>query len=194
MIRGVESVTDLAPLLAKADVVAIGPGLGQNEWARTLLAAVLATDLPLVIDADALNLIAVAPCHRNNWILTPHPGEAGRLLGWSTSQVQADRFAAIADIRARYGGVTVLKGAGSLVAGQRRWICPYGNPGMGTGGMGDALTGITSAFVAQGLELETAAAAAVTAHARAGDRAAAGGERGLLPGDLIDALRAVVNL
>ncbi len=193
MVRGVEFAEALQPLIEKADAVAIGPGLGQRDWGRAMFHAVADRALPLVVDADALNLLAVAPRRRDDWVLTPHPGEAARLLGQSTSQVQADRFGAAAALRRTYGGAIVLKGAGSLIQGERLRICPYGNPGMGTGGMGDALTGIVAALLAQGLALDDAMAAAVTVHARAGDLAAIDGERGLLPSDLINALRAVVN-
>ncbi|MDB5988145.1 MAG: NAD(P)H-hydrate dehydratase [Nevskia sp.] len=193
MCHGIESVDDLAPLVQRASVIAIGPGLGQHEWGRTLLAAVDASGKPQIADADALNLLARRPQTNAQRIITPHPGEAARLLGLDTQAVQADRIAATQALRQRYDGVVVLKGAGSLVGGERLQICPYGNPGMGVGGMGDALTGIIAAFVAQGLALETAANAGVLAHALAGDRAAGQGERGLLPSDLIEQLRVVVN-
>lgn len=193
MVHGVDSAAALQPLLARASVVAIGPGLGQGEWGRALLGAVLDTRLPLVLDADALNLLAIEPLARDNWVLTPHPGEAGRLLGQTTATVQADRLAALQALRQRYGGTSVLKGAGSLVSGVPTWLCPYGNPGMAVGGMGDVLTGIIAALLAQGLARECAAAAGVLVHALAGDRAAAAGERGLLPSDLLAELRYLVN-
>ena len=197
MVRGVESPEALAALLARADVIAIGPGLGTDAWGRMMLAAVMAADLPMVVDADALNLLArQAPSpYREDWLLTPHPGEAGRLLGCDTVAVQQDRVAAARTLQARYGGVIVLKGAGSLIAdGERVRLCPYGNPGMGVGGMGDVLTGVSAAFLAQGLPPDVAAAAAVAVHARAGDAVAeAGGERGLIASDVIGALRSEVN-
>lgn len=193
MCRGVESAEALRGLMERADVVAVGPGLGQDDWGRSLLAQVLDSRLPLVVDADALNLLAREPAIRHNWILTPHPGEAGRLLGCSTTDVQRDRPAALRDLRRRYGGVAVLKGAGSLVGGERLQVCPCGNPGMATAGMGDVLTGIIAALLGQGLAPEDAAAAGVLAHALAGDQAARLGERGLLPTDLIAELRRVVN-
>lgn len=193
MFRGVESAAELGPLLDRADVVAIGPGLGQGEWARMVWVEVLASDKPLVVDADALNLLSRNLRWRENWVLTPHPGECGRLLGSSAAAVQADRLAAVRELHRRYGGVAVLKGAGSLVLGDQLQVCPYGNPGMGVGGMGDVLSGIVAALVGQGLSIEQAACGGVLAHALAGDLAAAGGERGLLPSDLIDVLRTVVN-
>jgi hydroxyethylthiazole kinase-like uncharacterized protein yjeF len=194
MCHGVEAAADLVPLLARATVVAIGPGLGQGAWASRLLAQVLKSELPLVVDADALNLLAREPLRRDNWVLTPHPGEAARLLGREAAgELQNDRPGAAAELQQRYGGVIVLKGAGSLVQGRRLSLCPYGNPGMAVGGMGDVLTGIIAAFVAQGLSLEAAANAGVLAHALAGDRAATEGQRGLLPSDLLAQLRVVVN-
>lgn len=193
MCRRVEGVDELAPLLKQASVVAIGPGLGQEAWARGLLARVLLLDLPLVLDADALNLLSENPLMRDRWVLTPHPGEAARMLGIPTAEVQRDRPAAVAELRRRYGGTIVLKGAGTLIQGQKLNLCPYGNPGMAVGGMGDVLTGVIAACIAQGLPLERAANAGVLAHALAGDRAAAHGVRGLLPTDLLAELRTVVN-
>lgn len=192
MFRAVESADDLAVLIAQADVVAIGPGLGQQEWGRSMWASAIDGGKPMVVDADALNLLAAQPS-RGLWVLTPHPGEAARLLGCSNAEIQADRVAAVHALQQRYGGVVVLKGAGSLIQGNALALCPYGNPGMGTGGMGDVLTGIIAAMLGQGLPLEAAARAGVLVHALAGDRAAAAGERGLAPGDLVDALRAMVN-
>jgi NAD(P)H-hydrate epimerase len=195
MVRGIETAAELAPLLAAADVVALGPGLGRGDWARSMFAAAVAAEAPLVVDADALSLLAEAPQRRDDWVLTPHPGEAGRLLARETAGVQADRLAAVRELVARYGGVAVLKGAGTLVlrAGGTPWICDRGNPGMASAGMGDVLTGVIAGLLAQLGEAESAAAAGVLVHALAGDRAAAAGERGLLAGDVTDALRACVN-
>lgn len=193
MSRGVESAAELQTLIGRADVVAIGPGLGQGDWGRMAWAEACASGKPLLADADALNLLAHEPRRSGHWVLTPHPGEAGRLLGVGTAEVQADRPAAALALCQRYGGIAVLKGAGTLVQGEGLALCPYGNPGMGVGGMGDALSGIVAAFIGQGLDLESAARAGVLAHALAGDRAAADGERGLTPSDLIGELRAVVN-
>src|SRR5690606_28173258 len=117
MARGIQSAIELEGLLARASVVAIGPGLGKSEWSQHLLAATLASSLPLVVDADALNLIAGMPdALRREWVLTPQPGEAARLLRCSTGEIQADRFAAAERLQQRLGGAVVLKGAGSLVA------------------------------------------------------------------------------
>jgi len=194
MCHGVECARDLCVLLQRASVVAIGPGLGQSAWARELLAALLQTHSPLVVDADALNLLAQEPTRRDHWILTPHPGEAARLLDMTTGQIQADRLYAVQALQQRYGGVCVLKGAGSLVcASGSIAICEAGNPGMASGGMGDVLTGIIAGLLAQGLSLVDAACAGVYIHAKAGDRAAQEGERGLLASDLMPHLRQLVN-
>jgi hydroxyethylthiazole kinase-like uncharacterized protein yjeF len=187
--------TDLDHVLARADVVALGPGLGQSPWAMEILGAVLAADKPLVVDADALNLLALSPFRCDHWVLTPHPGEAARLLGTTTEAIQRDRLRAVAELQARYGGTVVLKGSGSIVrtATQGVWICDRGNPGMATAGMGDVLTGTIAGIAAQCGDLELAARAGVLVHAEAGDRAAAVGQRGLLAADVIDRLRACVN-
>lgn len=197
MVRGVERPRDLRELVERCDVVAIGPGLGQRDWARALFADVLACGKPLVLDADALNLLSERDPPRlpAGGIVTPHPGEAARLLRSRTSDVQGDRLTAVRELAARTGSVAVLKGAGTLIHGPAgTGVCPFGNPGMGVGGAGDVLTGVTAAMVGQGLDPETAARTAVLVHARAGDLAAtAKGERGLLPSDLVDALREAVN-
>lgn len=193
--HGVEHVKDLHHLLQAASVVAIGPGLGRGEWGAQLLSAVLESSLSLVVDADALNLLAIEPTARGNWVLTPHPGEAARLLGWPTAQVQADRFSAIEKLQRRYQGVIVLKGTGSLVLSEAGpvAVCAAGNPGMASGGMGDLLTGVIAGLIAQGLALGDAARLGVCLHAEAGDRAAVEGERGMLASDLLPHLRRLVN-
>ncbi len=195
MVRGVEDAAEAAALFERATVIAVGPGLGQGEWGQRLLKRVLEMPLPLVVDADALNLLAAQPRTRGNWILTPHPGEAARLLKQSVAEVQQDRLQAAARIAEKYRAIVVLKGAGSIVAadGETPAICRYGNPGMAAPGTGDALTGVIAALVAQGLTLAEAAQAGVQAHALAGDCAAKAGERGLLARDLIAKLRTVLN-
>jgi len=195
MCHGVEDGAALAPLLHKATVVAIGPGLGREVWGRALLGAVLDSGLPLVVDADALNWLAQEPMHRNQWILTPHPGEAARLLGVTAAEVQADRWHAVRELQLRYGGTAVLKGAGTLICQgiQPIALCDVGNPGMAVGGMGDVLTGVIAGLVAQGLSPWQAAVAGVYLHGRAGDAAARGGERGMMAGDLLTQLRRGVN-
>jgi len=150
-----------------------------------------------VVDADALNLLAQDPMRRDDWILTPHPGEAARLLGSTAAKVQDDRFQAVARLQSRYGGAVILKGAGSLVCdpGGAIGLCHGGNPGMAAAGMGDLLTGVAAALVAQGLGFAEAARFATALHAAAGDLAAGeeGGERGLLAGDLLGPIHRLMN-
>jgi ADP-dependent NAD(P)H-hydrate dehydratase / NAD(P)H-hydrate epimerase len=195
MTCAVSSAQDLNALLLRASIVVIGPGLGQSEWATSLLAKVLQTSMPLLVDADALNLLALEPSFSNQWILTPHPGEAARLLACSSAEVQADRFAAASALQAKYGGVCILKGSGSLVidAEQSISVCNVGNPGMATGGMGDVLSGVIAGLMAQGIELADAARVGVCLHGAAADEAAISGERGMLASDLMPKLRALAN-
>ena len=195
MTAAVTGAQDLDALLNRVSVVALGPGLGQSDWAIPLFARALQGSLPLVLDADALNLLAFEPQRRENWVLTPHPGEAARLLGMTAGEVQADRFAAVTALRDRFGGTAALKGAGSLVAGAAGPIRlnNTGNPGMAGGGMGDVLTGIVAGLIAQGVEPHAAAVSGVYLHGHAADRCAREGERGMLAGDLLPALRALVN-
>ncbi|MDQ1343053.1 MAG: ADP-dependent NAD(P)H-hydrate dehydratase / NAD(P)H-hydrate epimerase [Pseudomonadota bacterium] len=195
MCTAARSARDLATVLARATVVAIGPGLGTDVWGRGQLEAALGSGLPLIVDADALNLIAERPRASDHWVLTPHPGEAARLLGSTGRAVQADRLAAARQLQARYGGHVVLKGAGSIVQspGDVPRICDRGNPGMAAGGMGDVLTGVIAGIAAQCGDLARAARAGVFVHAQAGDLAARRGERGLLASDLLDQLRSCVN-
>ena len=167
---------ELAPLLQRATVVVIGPGLGQSEWAKSLLATVLAAPQPKLLDADALNLLSDGHYERrSDWVLTPHPGEAARLLGISCQTVQEDRFAMVHALQAQYGGVALLKGAGTLVLGEDGLVrvSPAGNPGMASGGMGDILSGIIGGLMAQGLSLLDATEVGAFVHGIAGDRAAA---------------------
>lgn len=196
MVYGVEVASEIKPLLDKATVVGIGPGLGQSEWAQELLACVLETELPVVVDADALNLISKDPVSRKNWILTPHPGEAARLINSRVEKIEADRFASILEIQQRFGGVVVLKGKGSLVAADDFSIdvSSAGNPGMASGGMGDVLTGVICGLLAQRLSLIDAAKVGVYIHSEAADRASRHGERGMLASDLMDPLRQLVNV
>lgn len=199
MAAGLEHGRQLAALLSNKQALVIGPGLGQDSWARSLLKAALASPLPLVLDADALNIIADDPqllCQRNfPMILTPHPGEAARLLGVSVAAVQTDRFAAVRAIRQRFGGIVVLKGAGTLVAGEAGLhLCSAGNPGMAVAGMGDILSGVLGALLAQGLPPEEAATLGVWLHATAADDlAACQGEIGMLATDLLPGIRQRLN-
>jgi len=195
MCRGVNSAEELTALIARADVLALGPGLGQDEWAQAMFETALAKDRRVVVDADALSLLAQSPRKNAHWILTPHPGEAARLIGKTTAEVQHDRLGAAKEIAARYGGTVVLKGAGTLVLSDEGLpaICDRGNPGMASAGMGDVLTGVIAGIVAQKAELAAAARVGVLVHALAGDMAARRGERGLLATDLLAYLPTCVN-
>ena len=195
MCHGVECSGELSELSQRATVITIGPGLGQSSWGREMLTTIFQHSLPVVIDADALNLLAKQSSFRDNWILTPHPGEAARLLGKTVKEVQRDRIATATAIQKQYGGICVLKGSGSAVfeKGTLPGICPLGNPGMATGGMGDVLSGVIAGLLAQGLTLGKAARFGTVIHSAAADFAAKPGERGLLAGDLMAHLRKLVN-
>lgn len=196
MAHGVNGPQALEPMLEKASVLALGPGLGQAAWGHALWTTALDADVPTVLDADGLNLLQAEPRQLpSKVVLTPHPGEAARLLGVSTKDIQADRFAAGRELAKRYRAVVVLKGNGSLIVSPKGEVavCPWGNPGMASGGMGDTLTGIVAGLLAQGCDPYEAACLGVGLHARAADVAARAGERGLLAGDLLEPLRRLVN-
>lgn len=201
MFAALPDAEPLPALVAAADVVVLGPGLGRTDWAQRVFATVLAARRaaqPLLLDADALNLLAAgssAP-HSDDWILTPHPGEAARLLGITPAEVQSDRLGALARLVASRGGHIVLKGAGTLIgcAGAVPVLCERGNPGMAIPGMGDVLSGTIAGVLGQCRDVDLAVAAAVFAHASAGDALARGnGERGILATDVIRELRNWVN-
>ena len=174
----------------QCDVIAIGTGLGQDAWAQALYQTVLEQTQWLVVDADALNLLAQQPRQRPNWILTPHPGEAARLLNCSTTQIQNDRIAAIKQLHQRYGGIVVLKGNGTLIYdGQILELCPLGNPGMASAGMGDVLTGLICGLLAQGMPPLAAACLGVYWHAATADSLYQQfGSAGVLPSRIIQNL------
>jgi hydroxyethylthiazole kinase-like uncharacterized protein yjeF len=196
MCHSIPEANALQALLSRASVLAVGPGLGRHSWGKMIFGAALESSLPMVVDADALYWLAQEPLRRSHWILTPHPGEAARLLKVPVAEVQADRWQAVRELHKRYGGVVVLKGAGTLVCNgyDPVALCDTGNPGMAVGGMGDVLTGVIAGLLAQGLNPWDAALAGVRLHGGAGDVAAAqGGERGLMAGDLMGPLQRLVN-
>ena len=181
-------------LINNCDVIVIGPGLGTDTWAIALMSAVLDSDKALVVDADALRLLAKDPLRSERWILTPHPGEAAHLLNTTTSEIQKDRFVAAQKILDRYGGACVLKGAGTIVAtSEQTTVCEGGNAGMSSAGMGDVLSGVIASLQAQGLPMVDAAPLGPCIHARAGDIAAANIPRGLTADIVINYLRTTVN-
>ncbi|MBI5448667.1 MAG: NAD(P)H-hydrate dehydratase [Gammaproteobacteria bacterium] len=195
--EGVEEASQLKRILEKATVVAVGPGLGQDEWAVPLLQTLLLDfNLPLVVDADALRLLVRFPQTRDNWVLTPHLGEAAALLKSCPIALKAKREEAVMSIQSQYGGTVILKGHHTLVSSAKArtpMYCAQGNPGMASAGMGDVLTGVIVGLMAQGLENDVAAALGVVLHAKAGDSAAKLGERGLMASDLLPHLRDWVN-
>ncbi len=196
MVYPIEQVDALKPLLSKATVCVIGPGLGESEWALSLFKAAVAVQLPLVVDASALRLLAEDPQHDDNWVLTPHPGEAAHLLTKTVAEIQLDRCQAAHQIHKQYGGCAVLKGVGTVVSAglHDTSICTAGNPGMASAGMGDVLSGVIGGLLAQGLSINDAARLGVFLHAKAADDAVmTQGERGLLASDLMPYLRRHIN-
>lgn len=196
MVHACDDVDAIAASLDAADCIAIGPGLGQGDWGRALLERALQADRALVLDADALNLLALKPLALPaDSIITPHPGEAARLLGTQAADVQRDRIAAARMLARRYRCTVVLKGAGSVVVAPdgRLHVISAGNPGLAVGGTGDVLTGTIAALRAQGLDAFDAAACGALLHAVAGDAAATDGQRGLRASDLMPWLRRHAN-
>jgi NAD(P)H-hydrate epimerase len=195
MAKGIDEAQALAALVDRASVIAVGPGLGRSDWGRALLTYVLGAGKPLVVDADALHLLAEMKVSAHvEMVVTPHVGEAAVLLGTTTAEIQRDRFAAAAQLAQRRG-VAVLKGAGTVIAdGAGPGVCLHGNPAMASAGMGDVLTGVIAGLVAQGLSLAGAAVAGVCLHSFAADRIVARrGAHGLLATDLLPELVAILN-
>lgn len=195
MVYGIHNIHDLKPLLTKATVIVIGPGLGKTSWSVDLLKIVLSCSQVKVLDADALNWLAENPQQSEQWILTPHPGEAARLLNCTIDDIQKNRIESILQLQKKYHGTIVLKGAHSLICTSHSLsVCHEGNPGMATAGMGDVLSGIIGGILAQHFDLQQAAELGVCLHASAGDLAAKElGERGLIATDLMPYLHHLVN-
>ena len=195
------SAANLTAALEWASCIAIGPGLGLDTWSEEVFETVMqycfTHNKPLVIDADALTLLAQhAPSFPIvNSVITPHPGEAARLLNCKASDVEANRFAAVSELAHSYTTTCVLKGAGTLMANKNQvWVCTDGNPALAVGGSGDVLTGIIAGLLAQGINTTQAATLGVTLHAKAGDiLAKAEGERGMLPSDLFSVVRQLIK-
>jgi len=190
-------------LLAPAALV-VGPGLGQHDAARAILEDALASPMPLLIDADGLNLIAATDrlqamtrARTTATLLTPHPGEAGRLLGNDKDSVQANRVDSVRRLAERYRATVILKGAGSLIhsPGEPVWRNSTGNPGLAAPGMGDVLAGLIAALLAQGLPATRAARLAVVLHGAAADHAVSSGSGpvGLTASEVARAARAALN-
>lgn len=195
MTTAVRSANQLRDLAAPATVLVVGPGLGQGPWGRSLLSAAAVGEQAQVWDADALNLAAQGDVRvPTRAVITPHPGEAARLLGIPTAQVQGDRPAAAQALAERYGCVVVLKGSGTLVAAPdgRLAVCAHGHPAMATAGLGDVLAGLIGALLSQHMQGFDAACLGVWLHAVAGEREGAKG-RGLAAIDLIPAIRRLLE-
>lgn len=207
MVHGVNSadicLSHIETLMARADVIVVGPGLGQGRWGEQLLAQVMKLTCPVVLDADALNMLAEGRVKHNlsqrDSVLTPHPGEAARLLNLETIEIQKDRAAATTRLVDLYNSSVVLKGVGSLVqTDQLVTICNDGNPGMATGGMGDVLSGILGSLLAQHINhlpevMSVLISSGVCLHSAAADIAAKEGQAGLLAGDVVENLRALLK-
>lgn len=201
MSQCMENETACARLCEQCDVLVMGPGMGMNDWSKQLFDCLIDLQKPMVIDADGLTFLADAFSKRNirkrdHWVLTPHPGEAAKLLGCTSADIQKDRIAAVKTISEQFGGVCVLKGAGTLVAGLSATVgvCERGNPGMATAGSGDVLAGIIGALMGQNLAPDKAAESGVWLHATCADKVAGQiGMAGLLAGDIIDALPEILS-
>lgn len=199
MAHAVLNSEQLEPLLAKASVVVLGPGLGQSDWAKALWKTAMESNLPLILDADGLNLLAQLPTQMHlDWILTPHPGEAARLLNTTVADIERDRFASATALQQKFHGAVVLKGVGSILCythdlEKELAVCYEGNSGMATAGMGDVLSGVLGGLRAQGWSAVDAVRIGVCLHAKAGDLASEEGERGLIATDLMSYLQYLVD-
>lgn len=199
MACGVVSGQQLESLLDKPSVLVVGPGLGRSAWSEQLLQKAVATGLPMVLDADALNIVAdgrVVKTTGHTWVLTPHTGEAARLLNTTVAEIEANRYSAVQKIQEKYNAVVLLKGPGTLIASanQITKVCPYGNPGMATAGMGDLLSGIIGGLIAQGLSLQDAAELGCCLHSAAADKLVDdAGYRGIAASDLLPYLQKLLN-
>ena len=200
MVHGSSNGEINSVLFDRADYIAIGCGLGQDAWAQRLLYLALDSTLPMVVDADALNLLAAREhlSLTDECIITPHPGEAARCLNVRKREIQQDRFHIAELLRQMCNAQVVLKGSGTIIQQQRLpQVCAFGNPAMATAGMGDVLTGMIASFAAQQIvvagDLNRAIVAAVCLHALAGDLAANGDDRGIIANDVIEHVRAATR-
>jgi len=187
-------------LLDKASALVVGPGLSNSQWSQNMLRSALQCAAPKVVDAGALRLMGeehgvIKNERRADWVLTPHTGEAADLLGESVESIQDSRFASAELLQLKFGGHLVLKGAGSLLqsADELVQLCTYGNPGMAVAGMGDVLSGVIGALLAQGYGMTLACQLGVCIHSLAGDMAARQGQIGLLASDLFPEIRKLMN-
>jgi len=199
MIDRIEQIESVDQYAKRSNVLLIGPGLGQQQTARQVFSRLVDNRRPtqaLVIDADGLNCLASEPLAVDGAVLTPHPGEAARLLATTTADIENDRYSAAVMIAKKYQAVCVLKGAGTIISdGSRSFVCDRGNPSMATAGTGDVLAGVIASLLGQGLREIDAARLGVYLHAQAGDAAAQELGNGMVAGDLVQRLpRQLVNL
>lgn len=185
-------------ILENKTVIVVGCGLGKSKWAQKLFEMAMASKLPKVIDADALNILSESKkiFDLSNSVITPHVGEAARLLKTSVAAIQNNRSSAVKELYQKFGAISVLKGKDTLVCSSAKSIfkCPYGNPGMATAGMGDVLSGIIGGLIAQHLDNEQAAIYGINIHAIAGDLVAKEqGEIGMMPTDLLQKILQIIN-
>ncbi|WP_180106076.1 MULTISPECIES: NAD(P)H-hydrate dehydratase [unclassified Acinetobacter] len=199
MLRDINALTTEAirQLIDQVDAISFGMGLGRDDWAQQQFQSwfplIQQSTLEIVLDADALWFLAEAPKNLNaRTYATPHPGEAAKLLDITTAEVEADRVQAIQQLKEKFEGQWVLKGAGSLILEDQLWICTAGNAGMGTGGMGDVLAGMIASLKAQ-FHQQIHLHEIVSLHALAGDVLAKSGMRGLQAQDMAQAVYHVVN-
>lgn len=197
MCHGIEDAKTLENLIKKATTIIVGPGLGQSLWSHMMFNISLEANIPTVLDADGLNILAKSECRLSeHCVLTPHAGEAAKLIGCSVEDIQNNRIRAIHNLRNKYAKCIVLKGSGTLILDQNQEtpvLCAYGNPGMSSGGTGDVLSGVIGGLLAQGFNTNTAAVLGVYIHSIAADIASQQGERGMIATDLMPNIRRLVN-
>ena len=195
IINFIDNILEVESIINNLDVLVLGPGLGKDKWASDIFDFIIKYPQPKVIDADGLVFVKAKNLKQDNWVLTPHPGEAAELLNTSSKNIQDNRQLSLKKISNKFGGVIILKGHNTMIGHDENPsnICLKGNPGMATAGSGDVLAGIVSAMIGQKLSLFDASSVAVEIHAKAGDLASKDGERGLLAGDIIDEIRGCVN-
>ena len=193
MVKGLNKSLDLNRMLQDATSIVLGPGLGTGKWGLEIFRKIIKVNKPLVLDADGLNCLASHRHVRDNWVLTPHPGEGKRLL---EKDCQADRINSVIELSQYYRAIAVLKGLGTLISNEEGdvGLCPYGNPGMAVGGMGDILAGVIGALMAQGISNFESAKLGVVLHSFAADEIARRqGNIGILATDLLPEIRRLLN-
>lgn len=195
MVLDIDRPKEVKKILKSATVVVLGPGLGLSQWSIDVYNTIIKNNLPTILDADGLKIYADNILHREQLILTPHPGEASILLKQDKPVSEIQRLEYIKKLIELTNAIVVLKGHGTLVGGSESpiKICTHGNPGMAVGGMGDLLSGIIAGLVGQGIDMYEATQLAVCIHAQAGDIAAENGQRGLVASDLLPIIQKLIG-